>query len=74
MNRVKESILTEREFEIMQLLVKGYSNYKIAETLVISIHTVKAHIESIYRKLQVHNKVQAAIRAYSLNLIDINEY
>lgn len=74
MNKIKASKLTEREFEILTLLAKGYNNHQIAQMLIISIHTVKAHVESIYRKLDVHNKVQAAIKAHSLNLIDINEY
>lgn len=57
------NILTKREKEVLVLIVNGKSNPEIAEALNISIHTVKAHIESIYRKFQVHNKVQAAVYA-----------
>lgn len=51
------NILTTREKEILALIVEGKSNPEIARALIISTHTVKAHIESIYRKLGVHNKV-----------------
>ncbi len=67
-------ILTPREKEILNLLVEGYSNEKIASILVISVHTVKAHIESIYRKFSVHNKVQAAIYAVVYGFVDINRF
>ncbi len=53
--------LTEREKEVLELIVQGKSNPQIAKELVLSIHTVKAHLESIYKKLGVHNKVQAAV-------------
>ena len=69
---MSKDILTHREKEILDLLIKGYSNHKIAKQLVISIHTVKAHIESIYRKFGVHNKVQAAIYAVYNHIIDID--
>lgn len=74
MNRKnKTNILTKRELEILYLLIEGQSNRQIAKELIISIHTVKAHIESIYRKFGVHNKVQAAIYAVHYNMIDINK-
>ncbi len=65
--------LTTREMDILLLIIKGYSNEEIAKTLVISIHTVKAHIESIYRKFNVHNKVQAAIYSVYYKIVDINK-
>lgn len=73
MNKFNNNILTQREKEILSLLIEGYSNKEIAEKLIISIHTVKAHIESIYRKFEVHNKVQAAIHAVYYKIIDILE-
>ena len=66
-----EQKLTQRETDTLNLVVKGYSNSEIAEELMVSIHTVKAHIESIYEKLCVHNKVQAAVYALQHNLVDI---
>lgn len=73
MSNLKIDILTQREKEILDLLIEGHSNQKIAKSLVISIHTVKAHIESIYRKFGVHNKVQAAIYAVYHKIIDIDK-
>lgn len=61
--------LTQREKEILILLKEGKSNPEIAKTLSISIHTVKAHIESIYRKFGVHNKVQAVVHAVLYKLV-----
>ena len=61
MNNLKT--LTTRENEILKLIIEGRSNPEIANLLFISTHTVKAHLESIYRKLGVHNKVQAAVYA-----------
>lgn len=74
MSNLKINILTQREKEILNLLIEGQSNHTIAKNLFISIHTVKAHIESIYRKFGVHNKVQAAIYAVYHNIIDINKF
>ncbi len=65
--------LTEREFDILYLLTIGHSNQEIGAELEISKHTVKAHVESIYRKLGVHNKVQATIYAIYHKIIDIEE-
>jgi NarL family two-component system response regulator LiaR len=51
--------LTEREREVLNLVVQGQSNQQIAETLVISLATVKAHISSILSKLQVSSRAEA---------------
>ncbi len=72
MSKTKKT-LTAREMETLLLIIKGYSNEEIAKTLVISIHTVKAHIESIYRKFNVHNKVQAAIYSVYYKIVDIDK-
>lgn len=53
--------LTERECEVMNLLVLGKSNKEISKELIITPHTVKAHLDTVYRKLNVHNRVQATI-------------
>ena len=42
--------LTEREFEVLQLVSQGYSNQEISKKIFVSSHTVKAHLENIYRK------------------------
>ena len=55
--------LTDREREILTFIARGDSNADIAEQLVISIKTVRNHVSSIYNKLQVTNRAQAALRA-----------
>ena len=65
--------LTQRETEILQLLAEGYSNGEISEKLFISNHTTKTHLEKIYDKLGVHNRVQAAILAFKNGLISEND-
>ncbi len=67
-----ENRLTEREFNVISLVVDGLTNSQIAEKLHISVHTVKAHLEAIYDKFGVSNRVQAAIKAIVLELVDIN--
>lgn len=60
--------LTEREREILTLIAQGQSNAAIAERLVISAKTVSNHISSIFNKLQVADRAQAAIRAREAGL------
>ena len=59
---MKKDTLTAREIEVMKLLINGYHNTKISEELCISKHTTKAHISSIYQKLNVSNRVQATVK------------
>jgi DNA-binding NarL/FixJ family response regulator len=51
--------LTPREFEILRLIVDGLSNDEIAVRLQISVRTVATHVQNVFRKLQVHSRVQA---------------
>ena len=60
--------LSGRELEVMRLLAEGLSNQEIAEKLIISLGTVKAHSSNIYRKLDVRNRAQAVIVAREMNL------
>jgi DNA-binding NarL/FixJ family response regulator len=55
--------LSAREKEILTCLVKGMSYKMVADTCFISIETVNVHIKNIYRKLQVHSKSEAVIKA-----------
>jgi DNA-binding NarL/FixJ family response regulator len=57
------SVLSEREQEVLRLIAAGLDNEAIAAELFISRHTVKNHISSILLKLEVTNRVQAAVRA-----------
>ncbi len=64
--------LSKREIEILEHLAKGDTYQQIADKLFISPKTVRKHIENIYGKLQVHNKVEAidvAKRSGILNII-----
>jgi len=63
--------LTEREREVLQLVVNGHSNQQIAETLVISITTVKAHISNILSKLQVSSRAEAITYALKNKLASL---
>ena len=61
--------LSARELEVLALMAEGRANHEIAEVLVISPSTVRNHISSILMKLQVENRVQAAVRAVRDRLI-----
>jgi DNA-binding NarL/FixJ family response regulator len=60
--------LTEREREILACIARGDTNVEIAERLTISLKTVRNHVSSIFNKLQVTNRAQAAIRARDAGL------
>jgi LuxR family maltose regulon positive regulatory protein len=62
--------LTPREREVLQLIVSGASNPEIAQTLFITVNTVKRHITNILGKLEVSNRTQAAVRARELGLVE----
>lgn len=55
--------LTEREVEVLELLAAGHTNKDIAQTLVISVRTVEAHLRSVYGKLSVGTRTEAALWA-----------
>ncbi len=62
-NLKKESPLTDREHEVLQLLADGLNNIEIAKKICISQYTVKAHIGNILQKLSVDDRTQAVVRA-----------
>ncbi|WP_165423011.1 LuxR C-terminal-related transcriptional regulator [Ktedonosporobacter rubrisoli] len=61
--------LSLQEQRVLHLLISGYTNPQIADELIVSVNTVKAQIQSIYRKLNVHNRVEASEVARQLNLL-----
>jgi ATP/maltotriose-dependent transcriptional regulator MalT len=61
--------LSEREVEVLGLLATGRSNAELAQTLVISMSTVRTHLRHIYDKLGVTNRTQAVARARELHLL-----
>jgi DNA-binding NarL/FixJ family response regulator len=55
--------LTERETSVLRLVAEGLANKEIARRLVISEKTVKAHLNNVFVKLDVHSRTQAALQA-----------
>ena len=68
-NKAKDFQLTSREIEVLRLLVEGKTNPEIAEALVVSINTAKAHVGNIISKLEVTDRVQAVVKALQLNIV-----
>jgi len=63
--------LTEREMEVLELIVDGYSNADIAKQLYITIGTVKTHVRNILSKLSAADRTQAAVRALRSGLVSL---
>ncbi|MGO9901267.1 MAG: response regulator [Solirubrobacteraceae bacterium] len=61
--------LTPREYQVLEMLARGMDNTAIAQALNLSQHTVKNHVSSILVKLQVQNRIQAAVRAVRGGLV-----
>jgi len=62
--------LTERELDVLRLMIEDQSNEAIAQKLVLSVATVRWYVKQIYSKLDVHSRRQAITRARLLNLCD----
>ncbi|WP_445253160.1 response regulator transcription factor [Nostoc sp. 106C] len=61
--------MSERELEVLRLIVEGYSNPEIAKTLYLSEHTLKTYVRGIMNKLLVNDRVQAAVAALRSGLV-----
>ena len=68
-NNRKDYDLTAREAQILKLMTEGYSNMEIAQILVISINTTKAHVANILQKLEVDDRLQAALKALKNKIV-----
>ena len=67
---IKDEVnLTTREIEVLEQLSKGLKYNDIAENLFLSSGTIRKHVENIYTKLKVHNKLEAIAKAKNSNLI-----
>jgi len=71
MNNTKgvDYALSEREKEVLQLLVNGYSYKMIASEMFIAIDTVRSHIKKIYEKLHVNSKSEAVAKAFKDKIV-----
>src|SRR5574344_896145 len=67
--RDQHANLTQREYEVLKLVVDGMSNHDIANALTISEHTAKAHVCNIIQKLVVDDRTQAAVKALKERLV-----
>lgn len=56
-----DTVLSRREMDVIKLVAEGYSNQQIARALFITTHTVKNHVHNILIKLQLNNRLAAAI-------------
>lgn len=66
------SLLTERELEVLRHVVNGKTNREIAESLFVSENTIKSHLASVYSKLGVRRRTEAAMVAVSAGLLEID--
>lgn len=67
---LKKLNLSSREYEILQLLAKGYSNTDIAESLFLSLSTIKTHVSNLYFKMDVKSRTQVIDKAKRLKIIE----
>ena len=65
--------LSDREQEVLTLIAGGLSNQEIAQKLVVTVSTIKTHLNNIYAKLNVHTRLQAVTKAYDLGLLRRND-
>ena len=66
-NEKRSLLLSEREFEIIKLITKGYKNKEIGERLHISHHTVNQHLKKIYRKFDVNSRGRLIHKLITIN-------
>jgi DNA-binding NarL/FixJ family response regulator len=64
--------LTSRQHDVLRLIVLGQTNREIAETLNLTVSTVKTHVEQVIGKLGVSDRTQAAVRATELGIVSAN--
>lgn len=66
---LKKLNLSSREYEVLQLLAKGYSNSEIAKSLYLSLSTVKTHVSNLFFKMDVKSRTQTIEKARRLKII-----
>jgi DNA-binding NarL/FixJ family response regulator len=70
-DRMQREALTHREMDVLQCLVKGRSNKEIAASLFVSDETIKCHIKSLFTKLDVQDRTEAAISAIRHGIVHL---
>ncbi|MCK5237743.1 MAG: response regulator transcription factor [Deltaproteobacteria bacterium] len=71
-NRLSSAVvdsLTDREKDVLRLIANGKFDKEIADTLFISTHTINSHMKSIFNKLKVSNRTEAAVKAIKLGIM-----
>jgi DNA-binding NarL/FixJ family response regulator len=71
-DRQQRANLSEREMDVLQFLIKGRSNKEIASSLFVSEDTVKAHLKTLFAKLHVQDRTEAAISAIRLGIVHLD--
>jgi DNA-binding NarL/FixJ family response regulator len=65
----RRGILTGREYQVLQLMAEGLQNQEIADTLLISVETVRSHTKSTMRKLNAQSRAEAVSRAFRMRIL-----
>lgn len=63
--------LTDREVDVLKSIVLGKTNKEIADELIVTDHTIKVHVSNIFQKLNVKDRVQAAVKAILERIIEM---
>ena len=69
-SELKKLNLSNREYEVLQLLTKGYSNADIAQNLFLSLSTIKTHVSNLFIKLDVKSRTQTIEKAKRLRIVE----
>lgn len=67
--RIRQSGISKREYEVLELMAQGLSNQEIADKLFVSLNTVKTHTANLFIKLDVKRRTQAIQKAKGMHLI-----
>jgi DNA-binding CsgD family transcriptional regulator len=67
---LKKLDLSSREYEVLKLLARGYSNSDIAKNLFLSVSTIKTHVSNLFVKMEVKSRTQAIEKAKRLRIIE----
>jgi DNA-binding CsgD family transcriptional regulator len=68
-DRLKQTGISQREYEVLELMARGLSNQEIADALFVSLNTVKTHSSNLFLKLDVKRRTQAVQRARDMGIL-----